>query len=448
MQIPPLSTLASWPAPNYVDPETRGPANAIVISILLSSVTVLLGVRLYSRLWISHGFGVDDILIALAYVPATAFAIIGIVSEYSFGWNRHAWDLPTDLITPGLKLSLATQVLFDVATTLTKLSMLTLIFKIMAAGQSRMRHAVLILAILIALDGFIFIFVTIFQCSPVSAYWTLSFTPQKCIDEATHVLAAGIINTVTDFIIVLLPIPTVARLGLPPRQLAVVLGLFGGGLLSTAAGAVRTFFTWRMIKGADHDITWYAYVAVLTSAIELYVGIICASLPATKPFFSRYLPRLLGATVPFSASWPHPTRQSEPLAEQAWWSAKHSQSSILSFHNVGSPPGPPPLPPQQLGREKPLPAAPDLNKPLPSVRTAMSLAKSLSFAQEKRATATTVTSQAGVVGAAGASGIGDRQTQMEDDAGRAPRNESVYQFIPYEDGHISVHKARGNSTTA
>jgi hypothetical protein len=40
----------------------------------------------------------------------------------------------------------------------------------------------------------------------VSAYWTLPFTPQKCIDEKHHLLAAGIINTITDFCVVLIPI--------------------------------------------------------------------------------------------------------------------------------------------------------------------------------------------------------------------------------------------------
>ena len=110
--------------------------------------------------------------------------------------------------------------------------------------------------------------------SPVSAYWTLSFTEQKCIDEETHVLAAGIINTVTDFLIVLLPIKTVKDLKLPKKQRVVVYLLFTGGFLASIAGAVRTYFTWRLTSSPDHDITWNAYYVMLLGSLELFVGIV------------------------------------------------------------------------------------------------------------------------------------------------------------------------------
>lgn len=68
MQIPPASVLSTFPAPNYVDPETAGPGAFITVSVLLFLVIVLLAIRIYTRLWISRGFGLDDILIMLAFV--------------------------------------------------------------------------------------------------------------------------------------------------------------------------------------------------------------------------------------------------------------------------------------------------------------------------------------------------------------------------------------------
>jgi hypothetical protein len=67
-------------------------------------VTAILALRLYTRRFISFGFGWDDILITMAYVPATAFSIIGIVAEYGYAWNRHVWDVPTTKIEVGLQL--------------------------------------------------------------------------------------------------------------------------------------------------------------------------------------------------------------------------------------------------------------------------------------------------------------------------------------------------------
>lgn len=59
---------------------------------------------------------------------------------------------------------LATEILFDIATTLTKLSMLALLYRIAAAGASRMRIFVMIFASLIALNGLLFVFITMLQC--------------------------------------------------------------------------------------------------------------------------------------------------------------------------------------------------------------------------------------------------------------------------------------------
>lgn len=68
MQLPDPSIILKWPAANLVNPETRGPAAIIVVSILLFVVTALLALRVYTRIWISKVFGLDDTLILLAYV--------------------------------------------------------------------------------------------------------------------------------------------------------------------------------------------------------------------------------------------------------------------------------------------------------------------------------------------------------------------------------------------
>lgn len=140
-----------------------------------------------------------------------------------------------------------------------------------------MRFFVMIFASVIGLNSIIFVFIIMLQCSPVSAYWTLSFTPQKCINEEAHILAAGVINTVTDFIIVLLPIRTVKNLALPRKQRVIVYLLFTGGLLASIAGAVRIYFTWRLTSSPDHDLTWNSYLVMLVSSLELFVGIVSLS---------------------------------------------------------------------------------------------------------------------------------------------------------------------------
>lgn len=74
-------------------------------------------------------------------------------------WTYHQYCLANDA-----PFSLANQLLFDVATSLTKLSMLSLIYRVVSADRSRYRYVVLALAAVVFTDSLIFFFITVFQC--------------------------------------------------------------------------------------------------------------------------------------------------------------------------------------------------------------------------------------------------------------------------------------------
>jgi hypothetical protein len=183
MRTPPLSVVASWPAPNYKNPETRGPANVIVGSILLFLTALVVALRLYTRKCISYGFGWDDILIMVAWLPAAGFTIVAMVSEFVLGFNRHVWDVPPQFIAPGLQITsvcsrrwcenwtgrtdscrLANLALFDVATTLTKLSMLSLLYRLGITSYHAFCLIVLILFVFISVNCLIFMVILLTQC--------------------------------------------------------------------------------------------------------------------------------------------------------------------------------------------------------------------------------------------------------------------------------------------
>lgn len=104
--------------------------------------------------------------------------------------------------------------------------------------------------------------------------------PRNCLDEAAHLLAAGIINTFTDFVVVLLPIITVMKLQLTTRNRLVVVGLFSLGFLACSVGAFRTYITWHM--KVDYDLTYYAGSVFWSSAVELNTGIVSSPLDHTS----------------------------------------------------------------------------------------------------------------------------------------------------------------------
>jgi len=184
----PLSTIAEWPKSNYIDPVTRGPTNLILNCVFIPIVALIVSVRIYTRVWISKSFGLDDWLIIAAFIPATAFSIISLMSS-RFGWDKHIWDLllTNNEIQSGLKLVMISQVMFCLASTATKLSMLALTWRILTNGSNRQRPLVLAAGIVIACEGLLFSFLVIFQCryellhlSSITSKHILGFTLSDC----------------------------------------------------------------------------------------------------------------------------------------------------------------------------------------------------------------------------------------------------------------------------
>lgn len=127
-----------------------------------------------------------------------------------------------------------------------------------------------------------------FLSSPVSAYWTLSVKPQNCIDERTHLLVGGIINTLTDFFVVLLPLPTVFALQIPRRQQIILMIIFGAGFVVCVAGICRIYFAYRTTS--TYDRTWESYGLWISGVLELYIGIVSQPLICS---FLQYLSTLI-----------------------------------------------------------------------------------------------------------------------------------------------------------
>jgi hypothetical protein len=64
----PLTTIESWPLPNYKDPIERGPWVIVITIVLYALVLGVVGLRTFTRLFISRSFGGDDITILIAMV--------------------------------------------------------------------------------------------------------------------------------------------------------------------------------------------------------------------------------------------------------------------------------------------------------------------------------------------------------------------------------------------
>jgi hypothetical protein len=68
MRNPPPEVMATWPEPNHVDPQHRGPALLIVETSIMSVAILTLMARLYVRIFKVNKHGLDDWLMLAAMV--------------------------------------------------------------------------------------------------------------------------------------------------------------------------------------------------------------------------------------------------------------------------------------------------------------------------------------------------------------------------------------------
>lgn len=68
MRDPPPEVVATWPKPNYVDPEYQGHQMAVIGITFLIISFIIVALRMYVRLFMRRSAGWDDWLIVITMV--------------------------------------------------------------------------------------------------------------------------------------------------------------------------------------------------------------------------------------------------------------------------------------------------------------------------------------------------------------------------------------------
>ena len=113
-----------------------------------------------------------------------------------------------------------------------KLSILILFLRYL---PQKPKIAIYITIVEVVLYSLIGSFEWLFACQPVEKFWDLTITGGSCIDMLKFNIFSGVMNTVTDTIILVLPIFAVRNLHLPKwEKFGVGIILMTGGLCDCA----------------------------------------------------------------------------------------------------------------------------------------------------------------------------------------------------------------------
>lgn len=89
--IAPPEVIATFPKPNYVHPETHGPALMVIAPMLSAIAALVVAARLYARFYITRAARIDDALIVGALVFGIALSALVMVGNQVYYNGYHVW---------------------------------------------------------------------------------------------------------------------------------------------------------------------------------------------------------------------------------------------------------------------------------------------------------------------------------------------------------------------
>ncbi|CAI6231432.1 unnamed protein product [Periconia digitata] len=305
IEWPSAEEIASWPAPNYVNPETRRPLVLATAIPLLCLVAIAISVRFYSRIFIVRALGADDwVMLFAAIASMSTSAMMCVATEEPFLTGYHLWDLTPAFASnpmPTGLMGIASQLLFVVITMLLKISILLTYLRVFPSATNKwFCYGMLAYTVALSITTFC---LALFQCMPIQAYWQPFMYPDaKCLSPKIIAWATGIPNIFSDFMIFLWPAKDLMNLKVSLRQRVTLVTMFCFGAIICVAGVCRLWYTSVYVDSFDVLYNGANLYAIVT--IETSMGIICGCIPACKPLLSRLFPRIFSAPTRSSPSTP------------------------------------------------------------------------------------------------------------------------------------------------
>lgn len=142
------------------------------------------------------------------------------------GLGKHRAVVPPQKVAVFAELLYFFQIFYVLAPPTVKLSLLFLYHRIFE--HSRFLRLVYAMIALVSVWAVIMVFLAIFNCRPISAFWTHE---GSCFDFKKFAIGYAVVNIVTDFAIWLMPIPNVWKIQLPTPQKVALSLIFALGLL-------------------------------------------------------------------------------------------------------------------------------------------------------------------------------------------------------------------------
>ncbi|EPE06298.1 hypothetical protein F503_02426 [Ophiostoma piceae UAMH 11346] len=239
----------------------------------------VLGLRYIQAFRIVHKMELDLAILTIS-CGTSLYYFVTLTNLMSHGWGRHFDTLTTaDLILFNKDL-LPNTVTYLITPSITKMAMLSVLFRINPSWIYR--AGVIAIATAIFAYTLALTVITGAPCNPLKAGTT------TCLTNVA--LAQAVLNIVSDFAVLIIPLPTIHSLNMGLKQKFTI-----GSIMAVGSGVVICSIVrlpYVLVLSKSSDVTYTEAILGIWSIIEINLGIICGTSMRLKPFIVTYFPKL------------------------------------------------------------------------------------------------------------------------------------------------------------
>ncbi|KAK7213016.1 hypothetical protein V2G26_020194 [Clonostachys chloroleuca] len=294
-------------------------ATIIVFSVTYFFATASLAIRYVTSVALVRALEADVVLITLAWGCSMGY-FISVCFAMKYGWGSDAWDISINDLTGYYNYLLPTTLTYMWSPTLSKLSILSVLWRISSVQHFRL--GVYIVSGMLLIYTITFTGLLSGPCNPKNV------GGGTCLNNLA--ISQVVLNIATDLSIIILPIPTLYMLQMPFRKKVVAGAIMSLGSAVLLASVARAPYV--KIMATDPNFSRRQAEAGVWSLVELNLGILCSNLMRMKPFLRAYLPKLL--TILGLSSGSASNTPGHDISTGHWSRKSHSRGYKL--HSIGN----------------------------------------------------------------------------------------------------------------
>ncbi|MCJ1262134.1 hypothetical protein MMC22_002004 [Lobaria immixta] len=314
--------------------QNRGPSVVALLIVLTVISTIIVMLRIYSRLFVRRGLGWDDGMMLVAVIFSIAFAAANFV-HVKYGYGRHRHFLNEYQSSQGTKWGFIAGIFYNLAIFFVKFSIILFLLRIEKL-KTWVRTVIYLDLFLVFGSLATAVIVQLVQCIPITHNWDPDISA-RCLPPRTLTLVSYIssaFTAMTDFVCAILPFFILWNSRISKKAKTSIWTLLCFGMLSVTPvqTALASFFShprdpfnFEVLIDSDlihaspgvcsvvkicylssldgEDYNWSSIPLTKWGAAEIHSGIVAASIPAIRPLVLCITTRLRGDPKPPRSSY-------------------------------------------------------------------------------------------------------------------------------------------------